>query len=176
MYCNFFFHIFSIKSHKPTGSILLEGSGRRFSEVPFGLKMMLWSERYIPRRTSVQTSLEKKIYISSTSRSVPFLDFPHPLHKWAHTHMIKHTHTHTHTHIWSHANSCLRIFAQGVSPPKIPYPSLSAHLHPSYPSKLCKSCIWSQRIVKLLPLYCLDFLFFLLKVLRFPVSPSRLFQ
>ena len=98
MYCNFFFHIFSIKSHKPTGSILLEGSGRRFSEVPFGLKMMLWSERYIPRRTSVQTSLEKKIYISSTSRSVPFLDFPHPLHKWAHTHMIKHTHTHTHTY------------------------------------------------------------------------------
>lgn len=45
------------------------------------------------------------------------------------------THVGALTHL--HANSCLRVFAQGVSPPKMLSPSLSAHLHPSHPSELC---------------------------------------
>lgn len=56
-------------------------------------------------------------------------------------------------HTGSHAISCLRVFAQGVFLPKMPSPSLATHLHPSHPSNLCLSHIWSCRGTKLLPVH-----------------------
>ena len=127
---------------------------------------MIW-KIYSKKNFSLNFTREKNLH-SQYKQECPFFGLSLSLARIdTHTH----THTHDHTHTRSHANSCLRIFAQGVSPPKIPCPSLSAHLHPSYPSKLCISCILSQRIIKLLPLYCLDFLFFLLQVLRFLWAP-----
>lgn len=58
-----------------------------------------------------------------------------------------------------HAHSCLGVFVHDVSPPKIPSPFLSTHLHSSHPSNLCLSHIWSHKIIKLLSLLHLCFLF-----------------
>lgn len=108
---------------------------------------MIW-KIYSKQNFSPDLTREKNIYIQSylllfpsTSRVALYWASP-PLARM-----------YTHTHTQLHASSCLRVFAQGVSPPKIPSPSLSAHLHLSYPLKLCLSCIWSHRIIKLLPIY-----------------------
>lgn len=116
---------------------------------------MIW-KIYSKENVSPDLTREKNIYIQSylllfpsTSRVALY---------WASPLLAR-----MYTHTQSHASSCLRVFAKGVSPPKIPSPSLSAHLHLSYPSKLCLSCIWSHRIIKLLPIHHLHFLFFLLQ-------------